>query len=369
VDELIEREQRKQEEEEKEEQAEAQNIVASILDRWRNQSLTFSSLFFPSLSLFSRLQPTGISLRTQELYTLVFVCRYLDLFTRYGRREEEERKKKEEQEQRIDDDDDDDDDDALLAFASSFRPPLTCSLSLSLCFPPPKPNHTPIFSYISLYNSLMKLVFLASSAAILYLMRGAKGIKQTYDASHDTFRVAFLVAPAAVLAFSMSADRSSAMETAWTFSILLEAVAILPQLVLLQRTGNVDNLTGDYVFLLGTYRAFYVVNWFYRWMTEPGYKQWLGERGRGWLFLGSLETERWKWGCLEFPFSFLFRLFSLTFLSLFSFSLSPRKKKTISPNQSPPVWISGTLQTGLYLDFFYFYLRAWRNNEKLSLPS
>ena len=82
MDELIEREQRKQEEEEKEEQAEAQNIVASILDRWRNQSLTFSSLFFPSLSLFSRLQPTGISLRTQELYTLVFVCRYLDLFTR-----------------------------------------------------------------------------------------------------------------------------------------------------------------------------------------------------------------------------------------------------------------------------------------------
>lgn len=186
----------------------------------------------------------GISLRTQELYTLVFVCRYLDLFTRY----------------------------------------------------------------ISLYNSLMKLVFLASSAAILFLMRGAKGIRQTRDAAHDTFRVAFLVAPAALLALLFSADRRGLMETAWTFSILLEAVAILPQLVLLQRTGNVDNLTGDYVFLLGTYRAFYLVNWFYRWMTEPGYKQWL-------------------------------------------------------------VWISGTLQTGLYLDFFYYYLRAWRNNEKLSLPS
>lgn len=131
----------------------------------------------------------------------------------------------------------------------------------------------------------MKLVFLASSAAILYLMRAAKGIRQTYDAGHDTFRVVFLVAPAAVLAFALSADRSSPMETAWTFSILLEAVAILPQLVLLQRTGNVDNLTGDYVFLLGTYRALYVVNWFYRWMTEPGYKQWLGE---GFLFCGFL---------------------------------------------------------------------------------
>ncbi len=37
----------------------------------------------------------------------------------------------------------------------------------------------------------------------------------------------------------------------WTFSIYLEAVAILPQLILLQRTSNIDTLTGNYVFLLG----------------------------------------------------------------------------------------------------------------------
>lgn len=37
----------------------------------------------------------------------------------------------------------------------------------------------------------------------------------------------------------------------WAFSIYLEAVAIFPQLVLLQRTRNIDNLTGQYVFFLG----------------------------------------------------------------------------------------------------------------------
>lgn len=47
----------------------------------------------------------------------------------------------------------------------------------------------------------------------------------------------------------------------WTFSIYLEAVAILPQLILLQRTQNIDNLTGNYVALLGSYRAFYILNW------------------------------------------------------------------------------------------------------------
>lgn len=45
--------------------------------------------------------------------------------------------------------------------------------------------------------------------------------------------------------------RALGVQVLWTFSIYLEAVAILPQLVLLQRTQNIDNLTGNYVFLLG----------------------------------------------------------------------------------------------------------------------
>lgn len=56
-----------------------------------------------------------------------------------------------------------------------------------------------------------------------------------------------------------------------------------------------------------TYRGLYILNWIYRYFTEPSYRQWI-------------------------------------------------------------VWISGVLQTGLYLDFFYYYFLAWRNNQKLSLP-
>ena len=41
------------------------------------------------------------------------------------------------------------------------------------------------------------------------------------------------------------------LEVCWCFSEFLEAVAILPQLVLLQRTKNIDNLTANYVFALG----------------------------------------------------------------------------------------------------------------------
>ncbi|KAF2305338.1 hypothetical protein GH714_004065 [Hevea brasiliensis] len=68
---------------------------------------------------------------------------------------------------------------------------------------------------------------------------------------------------------------NSIMKIFWAFSIYLEAVAILPQLVLLQRSGNVDNLTGQYVFFLGAYRAFYILNWIYRYFTETHFSRWI----------------------------------------------------------------------------------------------
>mmetsp|Transcript_256 Transcript_256/g.822 ORF Transcript_256/g.822 Transcript_256/m.822 type:complete len:216 (+) Transcript_256:216-863(+) len=195
------------------------------------------------LKIYATKNCSGVSLRAQEMYALVFVTRYLDLF----------------------------------------------------------------FSYISLYNTVMKLIFISSTFTIIYYMRKHKVVSQTYDKEHDTFRVAFLIGPCAVLALLINHEFSFT-ELLWTFSIYLEAVAILPQLVLLMRTKNVDTLTGNYVFLLGGYRALYLVNWVYRYMTEPGYRQWI-------------------------------------------------------------VWVSGVVQTAIYSDFFYVYIKAWRNNERLQLPA
>lgn len=81
----------------------------------------------------------------------------------------------------------------------------------------------------------------------------------------------------------------------WVFSIYLEALAIVPQLFLLQRYREVENLTGHYVFLLGIYRALYILNWVYRSYYEPYY------------------THNWI------------------------------------------VYLCGFVQTCLYLDFFYYY--------------
>jgi ER lumen protein retaining receptor len=128
----------------------------------------------------------------------------------------------------------------------------------------------------------------------------------------------------------------------WTFSIYLEAVAIMPQLFLLQKTevrtapqsttgctwelhsvtsafSNVvvrdgchlqvtDVLTWHYVFCMGMYRAFYLLNWVWRYMTQEGYSDWI-------------------------------------------------------------VWVAGIIQTVLYLDFFYYYIKCKLDGKAMALPS
>lgn len=79
----------------------------------------------------------------------------------------------------------------------------------------------------------------------------------------------------------------------WCFSIWLEAVAILPQLFMLQRTGEAETITTHYLFALGAYRGLYLFNWVYRFVDE-GHTDWIA-------------------------------------------------------------WVAGIIQTALYSDFFYIY--------------
>jgi ER lumen protein retaining receptor len=64
------------------------------------------------------------------------------------------------------------------------------------------------YNYISFYNTVMKLVFLASSFAILWYMRYHKQVKQTYDKEQDTFRHFLLIIPCAVLALIINNELS-----------------------------------------------------------------------------------------------------------------------------------------------------------------
>jgi len=209
--------------------------------------LHLASIFILLLKIYAQKNCRGISLKTQALYLLVFLTRYIDL----------------------------------------------------------------LYDFSSLYNSVMKVIFIVTSGAIVYLMQFAHPYCDTYDKKADNFYVPYLIVPCAVLAIFIN-EYFSFIEILWTFSIYLEAVAIIPQLVVVhayakQEGGFVENLTSHYVFTLGGYRAMYLLNWVYRLLTEPGYRNWI-------------------------------------------------------------VWIAGLVQTGIYCDFFYYYTIANVKGKKMTLP-
>lgn len=185
---------------------------------------------------------SGVSCRMQELYAMVFIFRYMDL----------------------------------------------------------------LWSYISLYNSAMKITYITATLYLVYLMRYSRPISQTYDRSQDNFPYeVYILGPCFLLGIIFT-DEYSLSDILWSTSIWLESVSILPQLVLLQHMREVENLTSDFVGTMGAYRALYIVNWVYRYFTED-YVNWVG-------------------------------------------------------------WIGGLLQTGLYCDFFYYYAKSKWYGSKLVLP-
>ncbi|KAK7420590.1 endoplasmic reticulum retention protein [Neonectria magnoliae] len=126
-----------------------------------------------------------------------------------------------------------------------------------------------IFTGNSVYNFLFKVLFLGSQGYIIYLMTNA--YKPTNDPNVDTFRVQYLLIGAVVLAVIFPYEYTI-REILWAFSIWLESVAILPQLFMLQRTGEAETITTHYLFALGSYRALYIPNWIYRYLMEPADK-------------------------------------------------------------------------------------------------
>ncbi|KAA0706371.1 ER lumen protein-retaining receptor 3 KDEL endoplasmic reticulum protein retention receptor 3 [Triplophysa tibetana] len=108
-------------------------------------------------------------------------------------------------------------------------------------------------SFISIYNTVMKVVYLASAYAtvsLIYLR-----FRSTFDSESDSFRVEFLLVPVAGLSF-------------------LENYAFTPlELFMITKTGEAASITTHYLFFLGLYRALYLGNWLWRYHVEEFFDQ------------------------------------------------------------------------------------------------
>jgi len=209
--------------------------------------LHLASILILLLKIWSTKNVKGISLKSQLLYVMVFCTRYVDLF----------------------------------------------------------------WNFHSLYNTSMKVFFVGATAATVYLMKFQKPYCMTYDSENDSFNIFFLIIPCVILAFVWNIAFTP-FEIVWAFSIYLESVTIIPQVVMVQRfakehSGSIENLTSDYMFCLGSYRALYLINWIWRLLNQPGY---------------------WD----------------------------------------PIVWAAGIVQTAIYSDFLYYYVKAKWAQKTITLP-
>lgn len=78
------------------------------------------------------------------------------------------------------------------------------------------------------------------------------------------FGVVWILAPALLLALILHPNLNANFltDSAWTFALYVEAVAILPQLYLFQtRKGGIDGMLANYVFALGAARIMHLIFW------------------------------------------------------------------------------------------------------------
>eukprot|EP00494_Astrolonche_serrata_P033486 UN33755 len=163
--------------------------------------LHLASLLILLLKIYATKNCRGISFKTQFLYVVVFCCRYSDIF----------------------------------------------------------------WNNYSLYNTVMKIIFISVTMITAYLIKFGQPFSKSYDHENDYFNVFWAIIPCGVLAFVWNVE-FTAFEILWAFSIYLEALVIVPQMLMVQRfakehSGSIENLTADYMFCLGGYRALYLVNW------------------------------------------------------------------------------------------------------------
>lgn len=85
-----------------------------------------------------------------------------------------------------------------------------------------------------------------------------------------------LLAPIATAITQAIAQREnfSFFDMLWTFSIILESVCVIPQLLLLRQTTVPTVIDSFYLLTLGSYRAFYILNWIVRLASPEHHFEW-----------------------------------------------------------------------------------------------
>lgn len=150
-----------------------------------------------------------------------------------------------------------------------------------------------IFKFRSWYSTFFKAFYILSTAMIVHTLSYTEPARSTYEAHHDSLGRGSLIAIPLLLAviayfvgsgrlgfidtefsewnLTINAERVEWKEIMFTFSILLESVAMLPQLHIFRKQRNLQVEVQISIGLFGSYRLFYIGHWIDRAFKESYY--------------------------------------------------------------------------------------------------
>ncbi|EHK25463.1 uncharacterized protein TRIVIDRAFT_72566 [Trichoderma virens Gv29-8] len=124
-----------------------------------------------------------------------------------------------------------------------------------------------LFREQSAWNAIFKVTYIVTSFYILGVMQWVFPRSREREISWKLGAIILVgslaLSPFAMLIFEPK-YRWGFMTWMWSFSEILESVCVLPQLLLLRQTTVPTVIDSFYLLALGSYRAFYCINWFIR---------------------------------------------------------------------------------------------------------
>jgi ER lumen protein retaining receptor len=126
----------------------------------------------------------------------------------------------------------------------------------------------------SIWNFFLKNFYIWSSIYIIIIMTRVfartRERERAWRLGGYCFGASLVAAPLVTILFR-GRKHSYPTEMLWCFSIILESVCVLPQLLMLRETTVPTVIDSFYLVTLGSYRAFYILNWIVRGTTEHSF--------------------------------------------------------------------------------------------------
>ncbi|XWS76056.1 hypothetical protein CRYUN_Cryun01aG0144600 [Craigia yunnanensis] len=118
-------------------------------------------------------------------------------------------------------------------------------------------------------HTLLDFATLIFTAWLIFMIRYK--LKSTYIKELDNFPIYYMVVPSAILAVLIHPYNSHIYisQVLWAFCVYLEAVSVLPQLLMMQNAKMIEPFTAHYVFAPGIARFLACTHWIIQFHAGP----------------------------------------------------------------------------------------------------